>query len=296
MKEETYSLSQKTKDFLADEFGKCDYPKQFYPLFEEKYRGYIEDEEYDTGIIDNHALNLSKLYIETIVDQLRLGHSFDWAESYAAYREDDRIRVVFSELRKINEDLAIQEVQIHAKSFGKDKYFEKYYIELVTEDVKSDDELEQLSTQYSTIIQRSIAEGNSLCYAQKYAELKMLCESPVVEASVKLIAEIYDFADKNGIDTSDIYNNCSDFANDCDEAYADERFPSIIGKLRETYKEAWQQEMLTILYNRYMDEYYDYQDTVEYSKPTKKSLIEDTWDRMFPDGIDDGFTGIINDD
>lgn len=67
-------------------------------------------------------------------------------------------------------------------------------------------------------------------------------------------------------------------------------------KLRETYKEDWQQEMLTILYNRCMDEYRDYQSKAECRKPRKKNLIEDTLDMMFPDGIDDGFTDVITDD
>ena len=54
--------------------------------------------------------------------------------------------------------------------------------------------------------------------------------------------------------------------------------------------------MLTILYNRCMDEYRDYQSKAECRKPRKKNLIEDTLDMMFPDGIDDGFTDVITDD
>ena len=55
-------------------------------------------------------------------------------------------------------------------------------------------------------------------------------------------------------------------------------------------------KFLSCTKNRYMNEYHDYQSKVEKEKPRKSSLVEDTLEMMFPDGIDDGYTGIINDD
>lgn len=292
-------LTKEVRKILADEYSKENLPENLYSYFEEKYLYYVEGEErYDAPIVST-ALELSMQYIKNIAEQLALGHSFDWATLYACYYSDydNVVERVYRDLKEQDENLALSEMQTHAKSFGKDKFFENFYIELATEYGKNDYELELLSSRYSSLIQQSIAEGKSLCYAQKYAELKALYESPWGgDDSLRLVAEIFDFADKNGIDTTNIRNNCESFADACEEAIVNDCFVSGIKKLRETYKEDWQQEMLTILYNRCMDEYRDYQSKAECRKPRKKNLIEDTLDMMFPDGIDDGFTGVITDD
>ena len=295
-------LTNEVKKILANEYSKENLPDNLYSYFEEKYLYYVEDEEQYGIPIDMIALDLSKGYVRKIAEQLAIGHCFDWAIVYASCLEEDSlVNTVYYELKEHNEDLSLSELHIHAKSYGQDKYFEKFFIELVTEYCKnySDAELEYHSSQYSKIYHQSIAEGKSECYAQKYAELKAIYESPVVDESLRLVAEIFDFADQKGIDTTDIRNNCDNFADDCEDAYVNERLFSDINKLREKYKEDWQQEMLTILYNRYMDEYRDYQSKVKYQKPRKprnSSLIDDTLDMMFPDGIDDGFTGVIAND
>lgn len=294
-------LTKEVKRILADEYSKENLPENLYSYFEEKYLYYVEGEvRYDAPIVST-ALELSMQYIKNIAEQLALGHGLEWATLYADYcpDEDKVVYFVYIDLKEKDKNLALTEVRIHAKSFGKDKIFENFYIELVTEyDTDySDTELEYHSSLYSKIFHQSIAEGKSECYAQKYAEKKSFNESPWGgEESLRLFAEIFDFADKKGIDTTDIRNNCERFAEDCEGSIVNEHFISGIEKLRETYKEDWQQEMLTILYNRCMDEYHDYQSKAEYQKPKKKSLIKDTLDMMFPDGIDDGFTGVITED
>lgn len=300
MKNNNSKLSEEVTRILANEYSKENLPENMYSYFEEKYLSYVEDEEQFDVPIDTVGLEQSIQYIKSITEQLALGHSFDWATLFAYYCPDynNVVDWVFHDLKERDDILALKEVRIHAKSFGKDKYFEKFYVELVTEydTGYSDEGLEYHSSQYSKIFHQSIAEGKSECYSQKYAELKTLSESPVADESLRLVAEIFDFADQKGVDTTDIRNNCSNFADDCEEAYVNERLFTDINKLREAYKEDWQQEMLTILYNRYMDEYYNYQSKVEKEKPRKSSLVEDTLEMMFPDGIDDGFTGIINND
>ena len=294
-------LTKEVKRILANEYSKENLPENLYSYFEEKYLYYVEDEElYDVPIVPT-ALDSSKQYIKNITEQLALGHGLEWATLYADYcpYEDKVVHFVYKDLKEQDENLALTEVRIHAKSFGKDKFFENFYVELVTayDTNYSDEELECHSSQYSKIYHQTIAEGKSACYAQKYAEVKTLYKSPWGgDDSLRLVAEIFDFADKKGIDTTDIRNNCSNFADDCEEAIVDEYFFSGIEKLRETYKEDWQQEMLTILFNRYMDEIQDYQSKAEYHKPRRKNLIDDTMDMMFPDGIDDGFTGVISED
>lgn len=294
-------LTKEVRRILANEYSKENLPKNLYSYFEDKYLYYVEDEErYDVPIVPT-ALDLSKQFIKNITGQLALGHGLEWANLYAYYcpDEDKVVYFVYRDLKKQDENLALTEVRTHANSFGKDKFFENFYVELVTvyDTDYSDVELEYHSSQYSKIFHQSIAEGKSLCYAQKYAEVKALYESPWGgDDSLRLVAEIFDFADKKGIDTMDIRNNCEDFADACEGAIVEGYFISGIEKLRETYKEDWQQEMLTILFNRYMDEIQDYQSKAEYHKPKKKNLIEDTLDMMFPDGIDDGFTGVIAND
>ncbi len=292
-------LTKEVKRILANEYSKEIFPENLYSNFEEKYLCYVEDEEQYDLPIDTIALDLSMQYIKNITEQLALGHSFDWATLYADYCLDECAVVcsVYGDLKKQDENLALTEVRIHAKSFGKDEFFEKFYVELVTEyNIEySDEELECYSSKYSIIFQQSIAEGKSECYADKYAEKKALCESPWwSESFLRISAEIFDFADKKGIDTTDILSDCGCFANECEESIVNEYFDSDIEKLREKYKKDWQQEMLTILYDRYMNEIQDYQSKAEYHKPQRKNLIEDSLEMMFPDGIDDGFTGVIS--
>lgn len=294
-------LTKEAKRILANEYSKENFPENLYSYFEQHYLYHVEDEEwYDVPIVPT-ALDLSKQFIKDLIGQLAIGHGLEWATLYADYYSDydNVVDRVYNDLKKQDKNLALTEVRTHSKSFGKDEIFEKFYVELVADyDMDySDSELEYHSSLYSKIFHQSIAEGKSECYAQKYAEKKSINESPWGgEESLRLFAEIFDFADKKGIDTTDIRNDCEGFAAACEKVIADEYFFSGIENLRETYKEDWQQEMLTILFNRYMDEIQDYQSKAEDHNPRRKNLIDDTMDMMFPDGIDDGFTGVISED
>lgn len=256
-------LTKEVKKILANEYSKEKFPENLYSYFEQHYLYHVEDEErYDVPIVPI-ALALSKQFIKDLTGQLALGHGIEWANLYACYCSDydNVVNRVYNDLKKQDKNWALTEVRIHAKSFGKDEVFEKFYVELITEYDTGyfDSELEYQSSLYSKIFHQSIAEGKSECYAQKYAEKKSFNESPWGgEKSLRLFAEIFDFADKKGIDTTDIRNNCERFAEDCEESIVNGLFISDIEKLRETYKEDWQQEMLTILFNRYMDEIQDY--------------------------------------
>ena len=144
-------LSEEVTRILANEYSKENLPENLYSYFEEKYLSYVEDEEQYDVPIDTVGLELSIQYIKSVTEQLALGHSFDWATLFAYYCPDynNVVDWVFHDLKERDKNLALTEVRIHAKSFGKDKYFEKFYVELVTmyDTGYSDAELEYHSSQ-----------------------------------------------------------------------------------------------------------------------------------------------------
>lgn len=292
MKKENFTLSERIKQKLLEEYKKEQFPEDYYPYFEKKYRSYVIDDVddcYNSETLEKTALELSKEYIRSIISQLNIGHGMEWAERYAScLEEDEKIYNAYKELEETDKELAVKEIRIHSHSYGQDKHFEKFFVELLTKyNPFTDDEIERYAKRYSELNKQEIATGKSDCYAQKFAEIAAFEQD--VDEYCRIIAEIYDFAKNQP------YSDISSFASDCAELYANEYWLCDLEKLQRKYQKDWQQDIIAILTDRFKKS--DHVITQQiHSKKIRSSNIEVSLNMMFPDGIDDGFTGVVNED
>lgn len=100
----------------------------------------------------------------------------------------------------------------------------------------------QKTESFSSICKSEMADGKSLCYSKHYAEITLCGE--FVNEYCRLYAEVFDYADKQGV-KGDLFM----FASDCAEAYVNERITDLL-RLKDTYKDDWQQEFLSKLQDR----------------------------------------------
>ena len=191
----------------------------------------------------------------------------------------------YDEWRKTDEQQADLKLEELAKSYGKDELFEEYFIDRVKQlNYLTDKQLLQEAEAFSKICKSEMADGKSLCYSKHYAESTLWRE--YVDEYCRLYAEVYDYADKQGVKDDPIL-----FASDCAEAYVNERITDVL-HLKETFKADWQQEFLSKLQDRMMREQ---EAEVDFSafdtlSTRRKTHEEEIWDMMYPDGIDDGFS------
>ncbi len=160
-------------------------------------------------------------------------------------KADNRYSIAerYDEWRKTDEKQATQKLEKLAKSYGKDELFEEYFIDRVKQlNYLTDKQLLQEAETFSSICKSEMADGKSLCYSKHYAESTLWRE--YVDEYCRLYAEVYDYADKQGVKDDPIL-----FASDCAEAYVNGRITDL-PHLKNTYKEDWQQGFLSTLQDR----------------------------------------------
>ena len=208
------------------------------------------------------------------IDELLKGadNRYSIAERYDEWREND-------------ENQANQELENLAKSYGRDELFEEYFIDRVKQlNYLTDKQLLQEAEAFSSICMSEMADGKSLCYSKHYAKITLWRE--YVDEYCRLYAEVYDYANKQGVKDDPIL-----FASDCAEAYVNGRIP-VFHHLKEIYTENWQQKFLLELFDRLVDKIEANNTDIEAHAPLtrKRSQYDETIDMMFPEGIDDGFS------
>lgn len=154
----------------------------------------------------------------------------------------------YEKWKTADEKQANENLEKLAKSYEKDEFFEEYFIERVKDSFLSDKELLDAANEYSEICKSEKVSGKSVCYAKHYAELKLCHE--FVDDYCRLTAEVCDYADKQSI-KEDHFTYA--FASACAEAYVNERITDLI-HLKDTYKAEWQQDFLTSLHERMIEE------------------------------------------
>ena len=105
----------------------------------------------------------------------------------------------------------------------------------------------------------------------------------------RLVAEVCDFADKQGINDDRFL---LPFAYACAEVYVNERILDL-SNLKDIYKADWQQAFLISLQDRMMKELEVEEDNasvLNIPSPRKRTRTDEIMDMMFPEGIDDGFS------
>ena len=191
----------------------------------------------------------------------------------------------YDEWRKTDEQQADLKLEELAKSYGKDELFEEYFIDRVKQlNYLTDKQLLQEAEAFSKICKSEMADGKSMCYAKHYAESTLWRE--YVDEYCRLYAEVYDYADKQGVkDNPDL------FASNCAEVYVDGQI-TVFRHLKEIYTEDWQQKFLSELFNRLVDEIEANNCAAEAlaHSTRRRTHYDETMDMMFPEGIDDGFS------
>ncbi len=228
---------------------------------------------------------------EIVADQLKMGHSLDWADLYADKETDFSeyiVYEVYKELQTRDKELAMQELKKHAEALLSDDIAKEMYVKIITEEYYfSDRETKEKSIRYSSLYKREIANGKTDIYAEKYA-----CAVAVEECSedyARLAAELFDFASKKGeTDFSAYYA----FVNDCVDAYINAYFVADYEKLRKQYTKEWQQEALSML-NKRIDE-----ESENHYLPLsgKRHIDAEMMNMMYPEGYDDDEMSELYDD
>ena len=290
MEENTIKLTQKDKERLAQVFKNEQFPQELYPYFEKKYCELTEGlcpEEMES------AIDFPVKYVRIVADQLKMGHSLDWADLYADRETDFSeyiVYEVYKELQSRDKELAMRELKKHAESLLNDDIAKEMYIRIITDDYDFPDrETKEKSIRYSFLYKREIANGKTDIYSEKYA-----CAVAVEECSeeyARLAAELYDIASQKGETDSSL---CYTFINDCVEAYINAYFITDYEKLRKEYTKEWQQEVLSMLYKRIDEECA----ICCFDSPSreKRDIEAEMRDTMYPEGCDDDEMSELYDD
>lgn len=288
MEGKTIKLSQNDKDRLVQVFKNEQFPQELYPYFEKKYCELTEgvySEEMES------AIDFPIKYVRIVADQLKMGHSLDWADLYADKETDfDEYIVyeVYKELQTRDKELVMSELKKHAEALLSDEIAKEVYVKIITDGYGfSDRETKEKSIRYSSLYKREIANGKTEIYAEKYA-CAIAIEKHTKEYA-ELTAELYDFASKKG-ETD--FSACYTFVNDCVDAYINAYFVADYEKLRKQYTKEWQQEALLML-NKRIDE-----ESENHYLPLsgKRHIDAEMMNMMYPEGYDDDEMSELYDD
>ncbi len=170
---------EELKDFFSNENLNDKYFQKFlffYKLcFNELYQEYKdwEDNEFEEeDSVQVIALNVALERIKKMSEEIEKGHGEIWAEIISSSSEEGEslLSHTYMELMKIDAQLAKNEIQILAKSFLEDEYFEKHYLFLfeVVADIEGRIET---AKEYSKIYKEQIKDGKSDVFSHEYADL-----------------------------------------------------------------------------------------------------------------------------
>ena len=280
-----------TEKMIQDAFAKTGIDQKYYPQYEaEAKRRYnaLQEEDPDheeSPDMDNAyiSIDLTNEYIVYYVAEIEKGHCHKWSHSYAlnSIWPENEFTIVSNALDSLKNDERKKELELHAKTINKDPVFVDCYINSFEEGIQ---EPRKKAEEYCRSYHSCIKDGKSICYAKNYAEIESWRE--FVEEYCRLYAEVYDYADKQGVK-----DDPSLFASDCAEAYVNGRITDLI-HLKEPYKADWQQEYLSQLQDRIMREQETEVDPSTFGtlSSRRKTHEEAIWDMMYPEGIDDGFS------
>ena len=106
---------------------------------------------------------------EIVADQLKMGHSLDWADLYADKETDFNeyiVYEVYKELQTRDKELAMSELKKHAEALLSDEIAKEVYVKIITDGYGfSDRETKEKSIRYSILYKREIANGKTEIYA-----------------------------------------------------------------------------------------------------------------------------------
>lgn len=242
-----------TEKMIKDAFAKTGIDQKYYSQYHSmainRYEAFQNDnpdreeapESECNAIV---SIKLADEYISIYATETKKGHCHEWSHSYAydclsIGNENMHLHTAFDSLE---ENARERELEIHAKSINNDPVFVEYYISVFKEHLS---EPRKIAERYCCAYHRCIKEGKSVCYAKNYSE----CYSAEEHVDYcRVFAETCDYVDKHNI-----MDKHSVFAYKCAEAYLNEGILGVI-HLKGSCKEGWQQDYLSALYNKLIEE------------------------------------------
>lgn len=238
-----------TEKMIQDAFAKTGIDQKYYPQYEaEAKRRYnaLQEEDPDheeSPDMDNAyiSIDLTNEYIVYYVAEIEKGHCHKWSHSYAlnSIWPENEFTIISNALDSLKNDERKKELELHAKTIKKDPIFVDCYINSFEEGIQ---EPRKKAEEYCRSYHSCIKDGKSICYAKNYAAIESCGE--FVEEYCRLYAEVYDYADKQGVK-----DDPNSFASDCAEAYVNKCITET-AHLKEKYKEVWQQDFIDLLNDR----------------------------------------------
>lgn len=224
---------------LTDAFGTLGIDTFYFSLFKNnaiKRLNAITEYEPDQDEID-YCLKLATEYIIIYVDQIKLGHSMIWADTYADFKvsctNDESAHKAYNKVRQEqNENQADKDLSIHAHSLCDESTFVDYYISNFHD---GDTDAEERAHNYFKLFNSLIRKGKSEFYAHAYADAS--CGLNYAEWCRDIYSQAYELAKKHGMQdvSSHIYGD------DCIEAYGQGLWLQM-EQYFDIYHEDWQKD------------------------------------------------------
>ncbi|CAM4275926.1 hypothetical protein [Flavobacterium terrigena] len=147
------------------------YKKCFDDLYDD-HKDFNDDDFDEDDSVQASALWCTNRYIKPYLEHIARGHSEEWAHSIADSAEDGEriVYFVYSDLMRINPELAKKELLIHTKSLGNDEHFERQYLYLF-EVMDEPNGRIQTALNYSKIYKEQIEKGKTAVYSHQFADL-----------------------------------------------------------------------------------------------------------------------------
>lgn len=161
-----YQIEDKFFSKYIDFYNVC-----FKELLE--HHKYYKDEDWDEDeTVQANALWSANDFIKDYSKHIKNGHGEEWSHILALSNEEGQIGIfhAYTDLRKINLNLAKEEVLIYAKSQSIDKDFLKHYLHLVEEVSEPGNRIET-AKKYAEVYKKELAKGKSEVFANEYASL-----------------------------------------------------------------------------------------------------------------------------
>jgi hypothetical protein len=149
------------------------YKHCFEELYEDEYVNWTQEDYEETGdSAHKGALSLTEMFLEVFLGEKAKGQGDEWSLAVANCIEEVEAvyHITYHELKKINPEIAKQELLIHSRTFGEDENFIKHYMYLFEIEVVFKD-LEKIAKKYSEIYRTQSALGKSEVYIHEYARL-----------------------------------------------------------------------------------------------------------------------------
>ena len=235
---------------LIDIFRQKDIPEKYYSKFIAEYDSIFNefyeeakdwpDEDYDENeSVQGSALNVTIMFIEPFMEQIKIGHNELWAETMAKYSEENddvAFHYAYTAVCAESPDQAKAELLIHCNYLNADEHFVSYFLYLFDIGEVYQEPLKKAEN-YSMFYNKQISLGKSVQFAHEYADFMAWGE--YVESYCDAYATAYDQSLQEG--------KSEDYGRRYAEMFSErvgENYGSLSDALEDPDFAFWQEEMI----------------------------------------------------